>query len=167
MSVATTRVDPITAWVVAGALDSTLGGPDIDHHAGLTVPRRSLYFRHAAEKQMEFLRIFDAAGVTECYRRKESILPEGLNPTLYLLAPVVSLFSAQFNQYYLGVVIDVAINIRGDYPELLRNENWNYAIFTTAKQYQHGVNQAECLACHKPLSDVSYTFTLKQLSTAK
>jgi NADH-quinone oxidoreductase subunit H len=26
--------------------------------------------------------------------RKESILPEGLNPTLYLLAPVVSLFSA-------------------------------------------------------------------------
>src|SRR5262249_19147835 len=30
----------------------------------------------AAEKQMEFLRIFDAAGVTECYRRKESILPQ-------------------------------------------------------------------------------------------
>lgn len=54
-----------------------------------------------------------------------------------------------------------------DIPELLRNENWNYAIFTTAKQYQHGVNQAECLACHKPLSGVSYTFTLKQLSRAK
>ncbi len=54
-----------------------------------------------------------------------------------------------------------------DIPELLRNENWNYAIFTTAKQYQQGVNQAECLACHKPLSDASYTFTLKQLSTAK
>jgi cytochrome c553 len=52
-------------------------------------------------------------------------------------------------------------------PELLRNENWNYAIFTAAKQYQQGVNQAECLACHKPLSDVSYTFTLKQLSTSK
>ena len=54
-----------------------------------------------------------------------------------------------------------------DIPELLRNENWNYAIFTTAKRYQQGVNQAECLACHKPLSDVSYAFTLKQLSTAK
>jgi cytochrome c553 len=52
-------------------------------------------------------------------------------------------------------------------PELLRNQNWNYAIFTTAEQHQQGVNQAECLACHKPLSDVSYTFTLKQLSTAK
>jgi cytochrome c553 len=56
---------------------------------------------------------------------------------------------------------------REDVPELLRNENWNYAIFTTAKQYQQSVNQAECLACHKPLSDMSYTFTLKQLSTAK
>ncbi len=54
-----------------------------------------------------------------------------------------------------------------DIPELLRNENWNYAIFTPAKRYEQGVNQAACLACHKPLSDVSYTFTLKQLSTAK
>ncbi len=63
-------------FAVAGSLDSTLGGPDIDHKAGLTVPRRSLYFQHAAEKQMEFLQIFDAAGVTECYRRKDSILPQ-------------------------------------------------------------------------------------------
>jgi cytochrome c553 len=54
-----------------------------------------------------------------------------------------------------------------DIPELLRNENWNYAIFTTAKQHQQGVNQAECLACHKPLADVSYTFTLNQLAAAK
>jgi cytochrome c553 len=54
-----------------------------------------------------------------------------------------------------------------DIPELLRNENWNYAVFTTAQQYQQGINQAECLACHKPLSNESYTFTLKQLSTAK
>jgi hypothetical protein len=57
-------------------LQSKLGGPEIDHQFGLLVPRRSLYFRHAAEKQMEFLQIFDAAGVTECYRRKESILPQ-------------------------------------------------------------------------------------------
>jgi cytochrome c553 len=52
-------------------------------------------------------------------------------------------------------------------PELLRNENWNYAVFTTAKQYQPGINQAECLACHKPLSNESYTFTLKHLAGAK
>jgi hypothetical protein len=54
-----------------------------------------------------------------------------------------------------------------DIPDMLRNENWNYAIFTTAKQHRPGVNQAECLACHKPLDKVSYTFTLKELAAAK
>jgi cytochrome c553 len=54
-----------------------------------------------------------------------------------------------------------------DFPEMLRNENWNYAVFTTDKQYRPGVNQAECLACHKPLDKTSYTFTLKQLAEAK
>ena len=63
-------------FAVAGALDSTMGGHDIGHEFGLKIPRRSLYFQHAAEKQMEFLQIFDAPGVTECYRRKESILPQ-------------------------------------------------------------------------------------------
>jgi len=54
-----------------------------------------------------------------------------------------------------------------DIPDMLRNEDWNYAVFTTAKAYRPGINQAECLACHKPLDKVSYTFTLKQLAEAK
>jgi cytochrome c553 len=54
-----------------------------------------------------------------------------------------------------------------DIPEMLRNEDWNYAIFTTAKQHRPNVNQAECLACHKPLDKVSYTFTLKQIAESK
>ena len=54
-----------------------------------------------------------------------------------------------------------------DFPEMLRNEDWNYAVFTTEKQPRAGINQAECLACHKPLDKVSYTFTLKQLAEAK
>ena len=53
-----------------------------------------------------------------------------------------------------------------DIPDMLRNENWNYAIFSLDKQHR-GINQAECLACHKPLDNVSYTFTLKELSQAK
>ena len=53
-----------------------------------------------------------------------------------------------------------------DIPDMLRNENWNYAIFTLDKQHRP-INQAECLGCHKPLNNVSYTFTLKQLSAAK
>jgi hypothetical protein len=61
---------------VAGSLDTTIGGPDIDHHEGETVPRRSLYFRHAYEKQMTMLVLFDAANPTDCYRRAESIIPQ-------------------------------------------------------------------------------------------
>jgi hypothetical protein len=54
-----------------------------------------------------------------------------------------------------------------DIPDMLRNGDWNYAVFTTDKKPRPGVNQAECLACHKPLDNTSYTFTLKQLAQAK
>ncbi len=54
-----------------------------------------------------------------------------------------------------------------DIPDMLRNENWNYAVFTAAKEHRPGVNQAECLACHKPLDKSSYTFTLKELASAR
>ena len=54
-----------------------------------------------------------------------------------------------------------------DIPEMLRNGDWNYAVYTTDKQHRPGVNQAECLGCHKPLDKVSYTFTLKQIAEAK
>src|SRR3954465_1518370 len=53
-----------------------------------------------------------------------------------------------------------------DIPDMLRNSDWNYAAFSTDKQYRPA-NQAECLACHKPLDKVSYTFTLKELAGAK
>ncbi len=53
-----------------------------------------------------------------------------------------------------------------DIPEMLRNENWNYAVFTAAKQPRPGINQAECLACHKPLDKTSFVFTLDQITAA-
>jgi len=53
-----------------------------------------------------------------------------------------------------------------DFPEMLRNGNWNYAVFGPDKQQRAGVNQAECLGCHKPLDNVSYVFTLKELAAA-
>ncbi|MBL9122877.1 MAG: DUF1553 domain-containing protein, partial [Planctomycetaceae bacterium] len=61
---------------VAGELDFTSGGPDLDHEQGFTSRRRSVYFRHASEKQMLFLKLFDTASVNECYRRSESIVPQ-------------------------------------------------------------------------------------------
>ena len=54
-----------------------------------------------------------------------------------------------------------------DVPEMLRNGNWNYAVFTLDKQHRPGVNQAECFGCHKPLDGASYVFTLKQIAEAK
>jgi hypothetical protein len=57
-------------------LDRTFGGAELDQLAGFDVMRRSLYFRHAAERQMPFLKLFDCAAVTECYQRRESITPQ-------------------------------------------------------------------------------------------
>ena len=54
-----------------------------------------------------------------------------------------------------------------DIPAPLRNGNWNYAVFTLDMKPRPSVNQAECLACHKPLDSVSYLFTLKELAAAK
>jgi cytochrome c553 len=50
-----------------------------------------------------------------------------------------------------------------DMPDMLRNENWNYAAFTAAG-VARSINQAECLACHKPLDKTSYMFTLAKLT---
>lgn len=61
---------------VAGSLDLTRGGPELDQNAGLTVPRRSLYFRASKEKKMQFLSLFDSPNPVECYRRSESIAPQ-------------------------------------------------------------------------------------------
>ncbi|MCA9053432.1 MAG: DUF1553 domain-containing protein, partial [Planctomycetaceae bacterium] len=61
---------------VSEQIDLTQGGPDLDCESGETVPRRSLYFRHAYEKQMPLLMTFDAANPTDCYRRSPSIVPQ-------------------------------------------------------------------------------------------
>jgi hypothetical protein len=61
---------------VSGQLDATLGGPDLDESAGQSVYRKSLYFRTAAEKQMVFLKVFDAPNPAECYRRLPTIMPQ-------------------------------------------------------------------------------------------
>jgi len=61
---------------VCGSLDPAMGGPEIDHNLGLTSKRRSLYLRLAAEKEVEFLKIFDGPAVTECYERRPSVMPQ-------------------------------------------------------------------------------------------
>lgn len=53
-----------------------------------------------------------------------------------------------------------------DFPEMLRNGNWNYAVFNPDGKLRAGVNQADCLACHKPLDKASYTFSIDALTAA-
>ena len=48
-------------------------------------------------------------------------------------------------------------------PELLRNANWNYGVFNADKTPKPEVNQAVCLACHKPQVATSYLFLLKDI----
>jgi cytochrome c553 len=53
-----------------------------------------------------------------------------------------------------------------DIPELLRNLDWNYALFTDAKAPRNEVNQAVCLACHVPAASTGYVFGIKKMQTA-
>ena len=61
---------------IAGKLDLTMGGPDIDEKKGEDVYRRSIYFRTAPDLQVEMLKVFDVASPLECFQRSESIVPQ-------------------------------------------------------------------------------------------
>lgn len=54
-----------------------------------------------------------------------------------------------------------------DIPEALRNENWNYAIFSADRQLRVGPNHAECLACHKAQEKSSYLFSAQELAQVR
>jgi cytochrome c553 len=51
-------------------------------------------------------------------------------------------------------------------PALLRNGNWDYAVYGADRVRKDGLNQALCLACHRPAAADSYVFTLKALRGA-
>jgi hypothetical protein len=61
---------------LAGRLDPSMGGPEIDETKGEEILRRSIYFRHTPDLQMEMLKVFDAASPIECFERSESIVPQ-------------------------------------------------------------------------------------------
>jgi hypothetical protein len=60
---------------IPGRLDRTMGGPDIDNKLAQKSMRRSVYLRHAHEKLVEFVQIFDGPSVSECYMRENSVKP--------------------------------------------------------------------------------------------
>jgi len=60
----------------AGQLDRTMGGPILDVRLGQSSHRRTIYFRFNTEYRIQFLDQFDAASTTECYERRESVIPQ-------------------------------------------------------------------------------------------
>ena len=48
-------------------------------------------------------------------------------------------------------------------PEILRNGDWRYAVFGTDGTHKTGLNEAKCLACHKPLTGQDYVFSIEAL----
>jgi len=50
-----------------------------------------------------------------------------------------------------------------DIPELIRNVNWNYALFGADKAQDNEVNQANCLACHIQVAKTSFVFSFPKI----
>lgn len=65
-----------TILAAAGQVDTVMGGPILSEKVGPTSRRRSIYFRFNTEYRVQFLDPFDPASPTECYERRESILPQ-------------------------------------------------------------------------------------------
>jgi len=61
---------------IAGKLDKTMGGREIPFGQDESVPRRSLYFQTAPNRQSMMLQVFDGASTEECYDRKPSVSPQ-------------------------------------------------------------------------------------------
>jgi cytochrome c553 len=67
-------------------------------------------------------------------------------------------------QSYAGM--ELRNNWGNDIPLLLRNENWDYALFAADGKRRDELNEAQCLACHKPKETDNFVFTMKQLREA-
>lgn len=100
-------------WV-AGRLDTEMGGPDIPNNQAQTSTRRSIYLRHAHEKLVEFVQIFDGPKVSECYSREESIQPH------QALAMHNSLLTRNAAK---DLAADLESKVKGD-GELMINESY-------------------------------------------
>jgi len=51
-------------------------------------------------------------------------------------------------------------------PAMVRNENWNYAVFKADRSVRTDLNYTECLVCHKPQASRSFLFMYDKLVDA-
>ena len=62
--------------VLAGNFGTAFGGPSVEMPQQEMSKRRSLYFFHSAIERNKFLMTFDEADPLDCYRHRESIIPQ-------------------------------------------------------------------------------------------
>ena len=53
-----------------------------------------------------------------------------------------------------------------EYPDSLRNGEWEYAVFETDMKPRANLNTKPCLECHKPFAAQDFVFTFSQLVEA-
>ena len=131
---------------VAGQLDTKMAGPELDENSGMTVGRRSIYFRNSKEKKMTFLDLFDRPNVVECYRRSESVVPQ---QALAMANSPLSLAQARLLAKTLSA--EVASELNADTQE---------KFVTTAFEQvlARPPNAAELQECEKFLADQAQRF---------
>src|SRR5262249_30685756 len=61
---------------LAGRLDLTPGGPELDENRSHEILRRSMYFRNTPNEKVAFLDLFDLANPNQCYERQVSVVPQ-------------------------------------------------------------------------------------------
>jgi hypothetical protein len=116
----------------AGRLDPTPGGPILDEKLGQTSRRRSLYFRFNTEYRMQLLDPFDPASPTECFERRESVLPQqalallnsalALNESRLLARSLTAEFAAP--EQFVTAAFEQVLNRPPTAPERSRSERF-------------------------------------------
>jgi hypothetical protein len=51
-------------------------------------------------------------------------------------------------------------------PDMLRNGNWNYALFCADQQVAADGNYAECFVCHKATEKSGFVFKMKVMAAS-
>lgn len=63
-------------FAIAGSLDETRYGPDLEPKKGSEIRRRSVYFRYTDSDFVRLLESFDPPPTEDCYYRSQSIVPQ-------------------------------------------------------------------------------------------
>ncbi len=138
---------------VAGRLDITMAGPELDENSGMTAARRSVYFRNSKEKKMTFLDLFDRPNVVECYRRSESVVPQ---QALAMANSPLSLAQARLLAKTLSAEVD---------PESNDQSRVQFVSMAFEQVLCRPPNAAERAECDKFLAEQAQRFADPKLLT--